>query len=99
VQVSFPITAPNGTPAGRWVTPALSAQRSVADEYAIKLYVELTCGEDPKPQSLRVISERDLFEEEGVDGVERAYADLLWYVERDADRQAGRQRGVSGGAA
>jgi len=93
VQVSFPIAAPNGAPAGRWVTPALSARPSVARDYAIKLYVELTIADDPRPEGLRVISEQELLRTEGEAALERAYADLAWYVERDAERQrSSRQR-------
>ena len=83
VQVRFPRFAPMGRP-GRWVTPAISAELETARGYADTVYARVVAPTGELPEAVRVVSERELGEEQGELAIVQAYRDLRWFAEQDA---------------
>src|SRR5919199_6156157 len=92
VQIKFPRFAPAGA-VGRWVTPAISADRATAVRYAAAVYRRTVSPTGELPEQVRVVSEEELGEQGGHLAVRQAYADLQWFVEREAENPPPRALG------
>src|SRR5919206_5026277 len=83
VQITFPRFAPGGRE-GRWVTPAISANRRSALLYAAGVYRRTVAPDGARATGVRVVADDELRGSEGDLAVAQAYRDLRWFAEREA---------------